>query len=260
MKFTSIITVAAFMAILGFSMTCAAESINTEFEQANKAFSAGNYEKAIGIYSKLDTLGVENADLFYNLGTAHSRLGHWGKAIQQYERALKIDPTHEDTRHNLSTLREFIAHRANKSGRDALLSPPVTPWRAMMDRFSPAGASWAFLILHSLFFIALMIRRIIGAEMPRLTLGVAAGILGILSFSMLSITIGKWHAHNFVKEAIIINDGQTQVMEGPDSTVKRFILEEGSRVELVQSQGRWTRLHDAEGRDGWVPTKTLGEI
>jgi SH3-like domain-containing protein len=49
-------------------------------------------------------------------------------------------------------------------------------------------------------------------------------------------------------------------MEGPMSEVKRFALEEGTRVKIMEKTAAWTRLRDSEGRDGWVPTKALGAI
>ena len=52
----------------------------------------------------------------------------------------------------------------------------------------------------------------------------------------------------------------TLEMEGPSSTVKRFDLEEGSRIRILEEKENWIRLLDSENRDGWVPAEGLGKI
>jgi SH3-like domain-containing protein len=96
--------------------------------------------------------------------------------------------------------------------------------------------------------------------MARLSLGVLAGILAILTITTASVAIGKWHQERFEKEAVVISEGQLDVMEGPASDVKRFAIEEGSRVTLLDETDTWSKLLDSEGRDGWVPKKALGTI
>jgi SH3-like domain-containing protein len=59
---------------------------------------------------------------------------------------------------------------------------------------------------------------------------------------------------------VVVVEGQVDVMEGPSSTVKRFDLEEGSRVQILEEKEAWIRLLDNENRDGWVPAQSLGKI
>ena len=237
-----------------------AQSLSTLFKQANNEFWNGEYDKSLQTYKKLADLGVKDPALYYNLGTAYGRLGHLGQATLYYEKALKLDPGQDDARHNLEAIREFIARRASEAGRDADLVPSAGPWRAMLDRFSAFGAAVTFVVFHLSLFLVLGIRRFVYQEMPRLTLGVAAGVLFILALATGAIAIGKWHHDTHVKEAVVLSDGAIDVMEGPKSEVKRFSIEEGSRVTVLDTTNGWTRLLDGEGRDGWVPQKSLGII
>jgi tetratricopeptide (TPR) repeat protein len=230
------------------------------FKKANNAFWNGEYEAAKNGYEKLEELGVRDPVLSYNLGTAYARLGKLGVAVRHFERALRLDPGQDDTRHNLSAIREFIARRASEGGRDADLAPAAGPWRAVLDRFSSRGAAIAFLVFHIALFMVLGIRRFVFAEMPRLSLGVLAGVLIILTLSTGAVALGKWHQDNYVKEAVVVAEEQLDVMEGPSSTVMRFALEEGSRVEILEETATWLRILDSEGRDGWVPAEALGRI
>ncbi len=238
----------------------AADSLEAIFKAANNDFWNGEYDKAQKEYERLEKLGVEDAALSYNLGTAYARLGKLGLAVSQYERALKLDPGQDDARYNLGVIREFIARRASEAGRDADLAPAAGPWRATLDRFSARSAALIFLAFHLALFAVLGIRRFVFAEMPRLSLGVLAGVLLVLTVSTFAVALGKWHQNTHEVEAIVVREGSVDVMEGPGSTVKRFAIEEGSRVRYLESRAEWTHLQDGEGRDGWVAADCLGRI
>lgn len=238
----------------------AAKSLNSIFEEANNAFWNGEYEKAAELYAELEELGGRSPALSYNRGTAEARLGNLGQAVRNYERALRQDPGHADALHNLAAIREFIARRASEAGRDADLAPAVGPWRAVLDRFSPTSASIAFLIFHVALFGVLILRRFIAAETPRLTLGVLAGVLAVLTLALAVVTIGKWDQSASDREAVVVVRGVVEVMEGPESEVKRFVLDEGSRIKLLEERDAWIKLRDDQGRDGWAPADSLGEL
>ncbi len=238
-----------------------AESLASLFEQANNAFWNGDFGKAATIYGEIEDLGGHSAALRYDRGTAEARLGNLGRAIWHYERALRLDPEHADTIHNLALVREFIAKRANEAGRDADLAPAVGPWRAVLDRFSPRSASLAFLIFHLALFSVLVVRRFVRSEGPHLALGVTAGILLLLAVAMGAVTWGKYRQGSGADpEAVVIERDVLDVMEGPASEARRFTVEEGSRVGVLEHRDGWTRIRDDQDRDGWVPSASLGVI
>jgi len=238
----------------------AGKSLDSMFDEANNAFWNGEYEKAAEIYAELEELGARSPALSFNRGTAEARLGNLGQAVRHYERTLRQDPGHADATYNLAAIREFIARRASEQGRDADLAPAVGPWRAVLDRFSPASASIAFLIFHVALFGVLILRRFVATESYRLTLGVLAGVLAALWLATGAVTVGKWNQATGAREAIVVARDAVEVMEGPESQVKRFVLDEGSRVVLLEERDDWVKLRDDQGRDGWAPDEALGEI
>ncbi|MBW2276484.1 MAG: hypothetical protein JRF63_03265 [Deltaproteobacteria bacterium] len=247
-------------ASLPMEAAAAGKSLDSVFEEANNAFWNGEYEKSAELYAELEELGARSTALSFNRGTAEARLDNLGRAVRHYERALRQDPGHADAMHNLGVIREFIARRASEQGRDADLAPAVGPWRAVLDRFSPRSASIAFLIFHLALFAVLILRRFIVAETYRLTLGVLAGVLAVLTLATFAVTLGKWNQISGEREAIVIVRGVVEIKEGPDSEVKRFVLDEGSRVKLLEERDAWVKLRDDQGRDGWAPREALGEI
>jgi len=247
-------------AALSASAPALAASLRSLFDEGNEAFWNGDYDAAAAAWGKLEDLGARDPALSYNLGTAEARRGNLGRAVLNYERALGLDPGHADARHNLGLVREFLARRASGAGRDADLAPAVGPWRAVLDRFSPTSAATAFLVFYLALFGVLIVRRLVAREMPRLSLGVVAGVLAILAVATGAVAVGKWHQETRLSEAIVVAEGTLEVREGPGSDVERFALEEGSRVEIVEELDEWSRLTDDQGRDGWVPSGDLERI
>jgi tetratricopeptide (TPR) repeat protein len=238
-----------------------AESLASLFEQANTAFWNGDFAKAAALYGEIEDLGARSASLSYNRATAEARLGNLGRAIQHYERVLRSDPGHTDTLHNLALIREFIAKRASEAGRDADLAPALGPWRAVLDRFSPRSAALTFLIFHLALFTVLVSRRFVRAEGPHLALGVTSGILLLLAVATGAVTVGKYRqGEGTALEAVVVERDSLPVMEGPASSARRFTIEEGSRVALLEHHDEWTRIRDDQGRDGWVLAASLGII
>ncbi len=235
-------------------------SLQSMFQSADNDFSNGEYDKARAAYERLLGLGVEDAAVFHNLGTVYARLGKLGIAALYYEKALRLDPGMDDARYNLSVIREFIARKAGEAGRDADLAPSAGPWRATLDRFSSKGAATIFLVFHLALFAVLGIRRFVFAEMQRLSLGVLAGVLFVLTVCTFAVAVGKWHQDTREQEAVVVTVGAMDVMEGPHSTVKRFAIEEGSRVQVLETREKWMRIKDSDGRDGWADSKNLGRI
>lgn len=248
--------------ILFVSANANASSLEHIFKDANTSFGNGDYKTAIDKYKELEKLGVYSETLFYNRATAEARVGNLGRAIQYYERVLKLAPSNEDTIHNLKVIRNYIAKRANREGRDADLAPASGPWRTILDRFTSTSASVAFLVFYVLFFVFLVLRWVIRGELLRLSLNIAIGIMLVLWLSVGAIVLGKRNQVLNVKEAIVLSqDGILRpVYEGPNPNVVRYSLEEGSRVQILDTSKEYYKIQDDQGRDGWILKRTLGRI
>ena len=69
------------------------------------ALSAGNPSTAADLYRELVGLDPSNADLRNNLGIILTKLGDFAGAMDQFEAALKSDPSHQAARRNLEQVR-----------------------------------------------------------------------------------------------------------------------------------------------------------
>src|SRR5438045_7267095 len=103
------------VAVFGVGAFAADESA---FTKANQAYADGRFEEAANDYESLIGSGNWNANLFYDLGNARYRLGDFGQAILNYERALALDPRHPEAEANLRLARDEA--RALEMRRDAV--------------------------------------------------------------------------------------------------------------------------------------------
>src|SRR5215210_1398695 len=94
------------VALVGATVSFARADQDPLFAQANQQYSEGHFQEAIKSYDGLVASGQWSANLFYNLGNAWFRLGDFGHAILNYERALALDPHHPETMANLRLARD----------------------------------------------------------------------------------------------------------------------------------------------------------
>jgi len=109
--------------LLGFLIAILVTSVSqgadeSVFAIANKAYSENRFQDAADGYQSLLNSGHWNASLFYDLGNARFRLGDFGQAILNYERALALDPRHPEAEANLHLARDEA--RALEMRRDTL--------------------------------------------------------------------------------------------------------------------------------------------
>ena len=64
---------------------------NQKFEEGNKLYYANDYDEAIKLYDEVLKFG-EYSDAYYNRGCAYSDLGQYERAIQDYNKAIQINP------------------------------------------------------------------------------------------------------------------------------------------------------------------------
>ena len=82
---------------------------------ANWYFDSHNWPKAIEEYQKAISLGLDNADLRTDLGSAYRFSGQSDRAIEQYEIAQRENPEHENSLFNLAALYLQTAHNPAKA-------------------------------------------------------------------------------------------------------------------------------------------------
>src|SRR5881275_3615378 len=93
----------AFLAVWAASSPAQAEG---DFTKANQDYAQGHFAEAISGYEALVGAGQWSANLFYDLGNAYFRVGDFGHAVLNYERALALERHHPEAIANLQIARD----------------------------------------------------------------------------------------------------------------------------------------------------------
>ena len=88
-------------AIVALANVARASEFDAQWDRANTAYMNGDWAGATAIYDSIEQAGMASVKLYYNMGGAYFKNGQIGKAVLYYNKALRIDPTDEDTQYNL---------------------------------------------------------------------------------------------------------------------------------------------------------------
>src|SRR5256714_14668424 len=139
-----------FVLIIGFA-TMGGAADESVFIKANQDYAEGRYAEAASGYEDLVRAGNWSANLFYDLGNTRYRLGDFGQAILNYERALALDPRHPEAEANLRLARDEA--RALELRRDWIERYAAT---ATMKQYTIAAAVafWFALFMTAHLFLS----------------------------------------------------------------------------------------------------------
>lgn len=87
----------------------AAELFEQPAWRAAAEYRAGNYAKSAEILQSIDS-----ADAHYNRGNALAKNGAYEEALQAYQRALELQPQHEDARYNKQQVEQALQQAENE--------------------------------------------------------------------------------------------------------------------------------------------------
>lgn len=237
-----------------------ADSLEEIFERANAAYFRGDYDAAAAGYRRLVEVGVVDADVAYDLATAEARRGHYGEAIQFFERALWLRPGDDEARAGLEAARAALGGRRAQSEGEAEVDagPPLSEaFFGGLSRDLWAGATVAFdLAFFAVLTALLFVRR----EHLRLGLGVAAPLLAValaVSGAGLATTSG-WLQEG---EPAVVLAARAALREGPDPRAEeRHRAREGQRAWVLERDGEWMRVRVPSVGRGWVEADQVGLV
>jgi len=225
------------------------------FREANRLYATERYEDAAEIYESLIADGFTNADVHYNLGNARYKLGEAGRAVLGYERALRLEPGHDDAAANLAFVREQLADR-----QAPLDDGPVTAFirrvfaAVHISALEVAASALLFCMFGAL--TAGVVRRRLAGWPLRVAVGFFVG------FALLTVVIGvRVHSTRTSNEAVVLAR-ELSARTGPGSEfVLEFRIHEGTKVSVQETRGEWSRV-TLRGTDlvGWVRDDGLERI
>lgn len=202
-------------------------------QQADSAYNAEDFRRAIELYNEAISTDGPGSDVYYNLGNAYFRNDNLGKAVVAYERALRVDPTNEDARHNLNFVRSRIQDRPEDDS--AFLSNLHT---GILESMTANAWAWTALAV----FILLLGSVALYVFSPSVALRKTGFFSGIVLVFVFGYTLYiAWSAVNFARshDSAVVIVPMTHLSSVPRpsrSADDRVVpIHEGTRVEIIDS-------------------------
>lgn len=214
----------------------AADRAREAFSRGYDAYEMGQFALARRSFATATQLEPRSADAWANAGTAAWAAGDTARAVEGWQRALRLEPTAGDVR----------ARLALTPAGDAgvwMSVPPVSP-----DALFALGATlwlfgWAIVAYRG------MRRRPVSAAFP---------VLGLALLPLAGVEpLDRWIAGPDL--VVMAGDAvpRVQPMLGADGGAP---LRSGTLARVTERQGVWLRAEPAHGRGGWIPANAAHPI
>lgn len=232
-------------------------------QQADSAYSADNFLLAEQLYLRALESGGSSSALFYNLGNAYYRQGNLGKAIVNYERALKLDPTNHDAKTNLEFVNSRITDKQIDSG-----SYMMSVWDGAVGMFR--ADTWAViaLVLFAVFLGAVAVYIFSSAVAVKKASFFGGLIVFMVTVCAVILSFAAANRVNSDDYAIILPPASqlsTSPREARSQAEHAFLLHEGTKVEIIdsissQGEGMWYEVLVGHGERAWVKAAEVERI
>ena len=225
-------------------------------DKADEAYTAGSYDTALEIYNSALDKGYESADLYYNVANCYFRKGELAASILNYERALKLDPSHDDAKHNLEFAESRTVDKIDSLGSVFL----VDWWNAIANITSADAWAWIAISLFVVLLVSLSLYIFVRKMWVR-KVGFSVAIVALF-FTIISILCAytRYEVETSKSEAIVFSQ-TVKIKSSPDSSGNDlFILHEGTKVNIKSTLGEWVEISTSDGNSGWMPASAIEVI
>jgi len=225
-------------------------------QSGDDLYRMGDYLAAAAAYEETLASGLSSPELHYNLGGAYYHEGQMGKAILNYERALRLDPSFRDARENLALANSRI------SDRIATLPQPffVRWWNGLCSALLPSGWRIVWLAVFALLAAAIVVLRIGSSFSIRKTALAAAAALGFLLILTSAVLLGSTHRFNAHSDAIVTQQTVTLKVSPDLKSADKMTVHEGTKATITDMLPGWYNIVLSDGTIAWCEQNSIERI
>lgn len=227
------------------------------FDEGNRLYQEGDFGGAAESYEAVLEGGFESAEVYYNLGNAHFRLGEIGHAVLNYERAARLNPRGDDIQANLALVGRMLQDRIEPLPRFWVLSV-VDWWMTLIPR------GWLGLIV-ALCYITLGVAAVllVLGRPRRWRVALGRAVYASLSATVLlgGTLLARETGLGRPEEAVVM-PAEARVLSAPseEGGLTVFTVHEGTTVRIDRRADEWAEIVLADGKVGWLPLSVLEVI
>ncbi|TKB24287.1 tetratricopeptide repeat protein [Desulfopila sp. IMCC35006] len=215
------------------------------FRRGNEAYSRGDYDQAIANYEQLTTTAGYAPAVLYNLANSYAMAGKTGKAILNYERALRLAPADSDIAGNLELI---------KKEHGLFPQEPSTA-----EKFFQLLTlnQWTTLILLALLLITAYLFASMKYRFSRqFSIGARACCLLLLCLG----TAGTIFRYQDFNPSVVVAPDVKMLISPFASSASVGTLPEGRLVYPQKSHGSFSYVADEMNRHGWIDSSLIEPI
>ena len=238
--------------LTGVTAAWAAKVGGSDFDAANQAYVARQYDEAIRIYENLLQNGSISSSVLYNLGSAYYSKGEVGKAVLEYQRALLFEPNATDIATNLAAIRE--AH--------GLPVPKPDVWQKPFLYFSLNEWAWIgfaalLTVMTAVFIRGAWLNFLAPERFPR---GKARLVSAISVAVLLLAGIGMYLQTQQLNQQVV-TDRDAALRVSPFAEAGEVAtLKEGDVVWPLKRHNDFMYVKNPAGQKGWIPVEKLSPV
>jgi tetratricopeptide (TPR) repeat protein len=246
-----LLTAGSLVLLLTVAATAPATQNARTFMNGTEAYRNGDWPAAIAAFESLVADGVNNGNLFYNLGNAYLKNEDLGHALLWYERARKRIPDDPDLRFNYD-----YALTLTKDERGQKESPLLRILFFWKYQLSHSSVRWMAIFLNAALWIALSILIIRKKRLLRPSVILIAAATVIFS----ATAVFNYVETIQVRYAVILTE-QVPVRSGfSDTDTQLFVLHAGTKVRITRQADTHLLIRYTDDKIGWVKRSEAGVI
>ena len=239
------------VAILGPAASCPAQDHARQFLAAMEAYKTGDYARAARELEAIAADGVQNGQLYYNIGNAHLKNSDLGRAILWYERALILLPNDPDLRFNYDYARSLT-----KDAQDENANPIVHVLFFWKYQLSPRTVTLLALASNLLFWSLVIFWRIFRRRILR-----RAALAALIPGTVFVLTAAYNYYDAAHQSQAIVLPQKIAVRSGLEPTsTELFELHAGAKVKVVKTMKDHVQVRFSEDKIGWIESDAVGRI
>jgi tetratricopeptide (TPR) repeat protein len=213
-------------------------------QTAEEYYKKGEYAKALEEYNKYLDRGIQNAELYLNIGNCYYRMGDFGKSLLYYRRGWFLEPSNENILNNISLFKR------NESSPN----PFISFFSKIIDTISLRVFAYLLVISFSLLVIIIALRLIQTVKLINFPTNPFLILVGLFFiFSLIGFSI--WYSR--VNSRWIVSTETTIAYSGPNEEFKELMrVDKAEEGRLLRQDSGWWLIHFRSGEGGWIDSTT----